>query len=698
MTDNKPVLAIDNLSVAYRHDPAWLVAVRDFSLRIFSGQTVGLVGESGSGKSTIALAIMKHLGENGQVQQGQITFAGRDLLNLEESDMRRVWGGELVLVPQDPLSSLNPSIQIGEQLAEQLRQHLDLDRSQAKARTIELLEIVKVPDPERVGRSYPHQISGGMQQRVMIAMALSTEPKLMVLDEPTTALDVTTQAAILDLFRELIHRQKTAALYVTHNLGVVARICDRVAVLYASELVEDAPTRDLFLRPYHPYTQGLIDSMPSPGDNKRSVRLQAIPGRIPSLSEKPPGCLFAPRCHLAIDICHQERPPLEAVTDSRRIRCHRWREIATGEIEIKAPPAAMDPEEKPGPLAEDKRFSETPLLKVDELKVHFDLPRSLKEILARHPGEKVKAVDGVSLTLGPGKTLGLVGESGSGKTSLARAVIGLEKASGGSMELLNLQLPSGLSKRSRDTMRHLQIVFQNPEEALNPYLTVGDTLRRPFMTLLGKSRKDADEAVLALLADVRLPADYAQRRPGQLSGGEKQRVAIARAFAANPELLIADEPASALDVSVQASILNLLNDLQSEHGISILFISHDLAVVGYLADEIAVIYAGRLMEVAAAEELFKPPFHPYTEALLSAIPTIDLDKKQDQIRLEGDAPTQTDVINGCPFHPRCPRLSQFAGELGGICSREEPPWQTTRTGDQIFCHIPLEKLEGVQAP
>ncbi len=696
MIDKNTVLDIDNLTVAYCHGPAWLVAVRDFSLRIDSGQTIGLVGESGSGKSTIALAIMQHLGENGQIQQGQITFVDRDSSELAGPEMRQVWGDQLILVPQDPLSSLNPSIPIGEQLAEQLRQHLDFDRSQARARTLELLELVKIPDPERVARSYPHQISGGMQQRVMIAMALSTGPRLLVLDEPTTALDVTTQASILDLFRELINDQQTAALYVTHNLGVVARICQRVVVLYAGELVEDAPTGELFLRPYHPYTQGLIDSLPNPGDNKRSMRLLAIPGQIPSLDDRGAACLFAPRCHLALDICRQERPPLEKVNDSRRIRCHRWREIATGEVEIKTP-AAMAPEEVPAPETQAGDSSENPLLKLEGLHVHFDLRRPLKEILARQPGEKVKAVDGVSLTLAPGKTLGLVGESGSGKTSLARAVIGLEKASGGSMELLNMELPPGLSRRSRDTMRHLQIVFQNPEEALNPYHTIGDTLRRPFMTLLGLSRQKAGDAVLALLADVRLPAAYAQRRPDQLSGGEKQRVAIARAIAANPELLIADEPASALDVSVQASILNLLNDLQKERGLSILFISHDLAVVGYLADVIAVIYAGRLVEIAEAELLFKPPFHPYTEVLISAIPTIDPEKKQLQIRLTGDAPTQTETISGCPFHPRCPRLQQFAGELGDICSRQEPPWQTTVAGDRILCHIPVEKLARVQA-
>ena len=721
--ERDPVLSIEDLTVAYRHDDAWLEAVRDFSMQIAPGQTYGLVGESGSGKSTVALTIMRYLDQAGTVRQGQIDFDGRDLCQLDVSSLREIWGIKLTMVPQDPLSSLNPSIQIGEQMAEALRHHLGLSAADAKTRSIELLEMVRVPDPERVVRSYPHQISGGMQQRVMIAMALSTEPQLLVLDEPTTALDVTTQAAILDLFRDLIRDRDTAVLYVTHNLGVVARICDRVAVLYASELVEDATTSDLFHRPLHPYTQGLLDSVPQPGDNKNSVRLQAIPGQIPSLQEKPSGCVFAPRCPLAIEICHQERPALDVPIEGRRVRCHRWPEILSGSISART--AQVAPDERTsgeGGLSDGDLVTDTPVLNLEDLHVHFDVSRSASDVLARRPAQKVKAVDGVDLTIGRGFTLGLVGESGSGKTSLARAVIGLEKATGGKMELLGMSLPSGISKRTLEMMRHLQIVFQNPEEALNPYHTVGETLRRPLMKLSltggqastgqALSRKEADEAVTSLLADVRLPAEYAQRRPGQLSGGEKQRVAIARAFAANPDLLISDEPVSALDVSVQASILNLLHDLQAERGTSNLFISHNLAVVGYLADQIAVIYAGSLMELAGAEDLFKPPYHPYTEALLGSIldltiPLTDPDaprRRREHIRLEGDVPDQLDAEDesgspvGCPFHNRCPRLPQLSLGLGDICAKERPPWQETKTGKRIFCHIPIEELEQAQRP
>jgi len=682
-----PILRIGELTVAYQVGDDLLSAVRDFSLSIAQGQTYGLVGESGSGKSTVALTIMQHLDKSGRVMEGHIQFNGRDLLALDESEMRNVWGSELVMVPQDPLSSLNPSIQVGEQLAESLRHHLGYSRQEAAARALALLEMVRVPDPARVAKSYPHQISGGMQQRVMIAMAVSTEPCLLVLDEPTTALDVTTQAAILDLLSELIKGRDLAALYVTHNLGVVSRICDRVAVLYAGELVEDADTGDLFRNPIHPYTQGLLDSVPKPGDNKGTLELVAIPGRIPSLGERPPACIFAPRCSLAIEVCHQERPALETPRDGRSVRCHRWSEILTGEISARITPSSRFTQ-APVRAFED----EEPVLDLDSLKVHFDVHRPVKDMLTGKRADKVKAVDNVDLSIGKGRTLGLVGESGSGKTSLARAVIGLEEASGGKMTLLNIELSPKLSKRPAETLRRLQIVFQNPDDALNPYFTVGQTLSRPFKKMRNMTRDEVDAAVEQLLANVQLPSHYSQRRPGQLSGGEKQRVAIARALATDPDLLLSDEPVSALDVSVQASVLNLLQDLQSERGISNLFISHNLAVVGYLADIVAIIYAGNIMEVAGSEDLFKPPYHPYTEALLSAIPLTDPDVQPERIRLEGDVPNQIDIPSGCPFHPRCPRY------LGDICANERPSWQIGQSGTRIFCHIPVDELVEIQDP
>ncbi|MGH2538253.1 MAG: dipeptide ABC transporter ATP-binding protein [Candidatus Promineifilaceae bacterium] len=616
------VLDVQELTVAYRHGRARLPAVRDFSLAIRPGEVVGLVGESGSGKTTIALAVMGYLPAAAEVLAGRIYFQGRDLLKLERRALRRLWGRQMALVPQDPLASLNPAMPVGAQLAEGLRLHLGLSRRAAAGRAVELLEQAHVPDPVRVAAAYPHQISGGMQQRALIAMALSIEPPLLVLDEPTTALDVTTQAAILDLIEELIRSRETAALYVTHDMGVVASVCDRVAVLYNGELVEEASTRSLFRRPRHAYTQRLLASVPRPGDHKRS------------------------------------RPLGEHAT---------------------AAPAA--PARSPEGSA---------VLQLDGLKVHFGLRRSLAEALAGRPARKVRAVDGVSLEVGRGQTLGLVGESGSGKSSLARAVVGLEETTAGRVLLLGAELPSGLAKRKRERLRQLQIVFQNPDEVLNPYRSVGQSLRQPLRGLRRLARSAVGPEVERLLAQVRLPASYAGRRPGQLSGGEKQRVAIARALAARPALLVADEPVSSLDVSVQAAILSLLADLERDQGISHLFISHDLAVVGYLADVVAVMYAGQLMEVAPAEALFRPPYHPYTEALLSAVPVPDPEARPQPIRLAGDAPGQADEMSGCPFHPRCPRF------LGEICVNERPPWRSAN-GRHIYCHIPLDELAELQA-
>ena len=678
MAETSLVLDVTDLTVAYQHNGAMLPAVHAFNLQINAGQTYGLVGESGSGKSTVALAIMRYLGSNGRVLSGAIKFNDLDMLSLDDGQLRSVWGSEIALVPQDPQSALNPSMRIGEQIAEILRRHLGMDRKAALQRAEELLRMVRVPDPDRVVRSYPHQISGGMQQRVLIAMALSTEPRLLILDEPTTGLDVTTQAAILDLFRDLTEERQTAVLYVTHNLGVVAALCDRVAVLYAGELVEDASVSGLFERPLHPYTEGLLDSIPQIGQTKSEVSLRAIPGQIPPLGERPDGCVFAPRCSLAIEKCAAERPLLDEAADAHVVRCHRWPEIAAAEITTRQETPQLAAKSAPGDLQS--------VLQVQDLKVYYEVGRTLTDALHRQPSLVVKAVDGVDLSLDRERTLGIVGESGSGKTTLARAVVGLAERTDGKIKLLDFPLPPDLSSRSIETLRHLQYVFQNPDEALNPHMTVGQTLNRPFITLLGMSREEAEGQVLSMLQAVRLPASYAARYPAQLSGGEKQRVAIARAFAAVPDLLIADEPVSALDVSVQASVLNLLRDLQSENHNSLVLISHDLAVVGYLADQIAVMYLGRIMELTDSARLFSPPMHPYTEALLAAVPKLDPADSFDCVPLEGDVPSQVDTPSGCPFHPRCPRY------LGDICRNDMPPWQENGDGDRIFCHIPLADL------
>jgi peptide/nickel transport system ATP-binding protein len=680
---NGDTLKIEDLTVSYHTGGTSVQALRSLSLNIRFGETYGIVGESGSGKSTLALAVMGFLPANGAIESGRIIFQGEELRGRSRTAMRALWGMRMALVPQDPLASLNPSLRIGAQVAEVLQQHLGLKGEALRQRVLELLRTVRLSDPERVYASYPHQVSGGQQQRALIAMALSTEPELLVLDEPTTGLDTTTQAAVLDLIRDLMRVRGTAALYVTHNLGVVARVCDRVAVLYAGELVEDGPTKGLYRQPLHPYTRGLLDSVPRLGENKSAVRLRSIQGSIPALDELPGGCIFRPRCSLAIEICKQD-PPLNPSGEGRTSRCHRWEEILRGEVSArqKTPDAS---------LAKPHTARDETILGMEEVEVHFHRGLTLREMITagRPPG--VRAVDGVDLQVGRGSTLGLVGESGSGKTTLARAVMGLTPRTAGEMFLLGSELPAGLGQRDKETRTHLQIVIQNPSEALNPYLTIGESLRRPLQTLLGLSRSEADLRVHDLLEAVHLQPEYARRFPVELSGGEKQRVVIARAFTTNPDLLVADEAVSSLDVSVQASILNLLSELQAEHASGMLFISHDLAVVGFLADDIAVIYLGKLMERSPVRTVFDPPYHPYTEALLSAIPLIDPAAEQVEIRLEGEVPAASQIPAGCPFHTRCHRF------LGDICVEEKPPWRRNEAGKEIYCHIPLDELERKQS-
>lgn len=678
-----PLLQLKDLSVAYRSRRGALRAVRDLSLEIAKGQTYGLVGESGSGKTTLALAVLNYLGKDGYIESGQVLFEGADMAALDEAGLRALWQGGMAHVPQNPFTALNPSMRIGEQVAEAIALNSEIDAPEIETRVLDLLAQVRLPDPARVARAYPHEISGGQQQRVIIAIALGRQPSLLVLDEPTTALDVTTEAVVLDLLRELVRDRDTAALYVSHNLGVVAGLTDRVAVLYASELVEDAPTKELYRQPLHPYTRGLLDSVPRLGQRKDVKPLQGIEGQIPSLTDLPSGCLFAPRCPLAIDQCWEERPPLDHPTPDRRVRCHRWPEILAGEVD-----AGRDAVE---PIQVEDYQPET-ILTVKQLDVQYPIQRSLADVLAGEPARYVQVVDQLDLRIRSRETLGVVGESGSGKSSLARALIGLVAAEGGEVELLGVQLPARLDARSTETLAHLQMVFQNPEEALNPYLTIAESLRRPLRNLRGMSYAEAQAMVPQLLESVRLPAEYARRLPGQLSGGEKQRVAIARAFATHPDLLLADEPVSALDVSVQANILNLLAELQNEHDTAMLFIAHDIAVVGYLADRIAVMYLGQLMQQGPAEIIFDPPYHPYTEALLSAVPPPDPFVKQEHIRLSGEVPSAADPPSGCPFHTRCPRF------LGDICVEQEPPWRETQDGKAIYCHIPIEELQAAQSP
>ncbi|MEO0562902.1 MAG: ABC transporter ATP-binding protein [Chloroflexota bacterium] len=682
MENVAPVLEAKGVSIEYKIGSRWLSAVKDVTLTINPLQIHGLVGESGSGKSTLGLGLMKYLDRNARITSGTIVFDGEDITGYSPAQMRRIWGSRIGLVPQNPLDSLNPSLRIGQQMTELTELHMEISHSEARQNALDMLSSVKIADPERILDKYPHQLSGGMQQRVMIALALSTRPRLLVLDEPTTALDVTTQAVILDLVRELIKSENAAALYVSHDLGTVAQQCDYVTVLYAGEKMEGAPVADLFDAALHPYTSGLLASLP--GGVNAADRLSTIDGVAPGLSERPSTCVFAPRCPVGIDKCTQEKPPLELTPDGRRmVRCWRWEEIASGEL---------IPRNRPQGAAAAADVESGGVLYTYDINKDFGNETFLDRVTGTDP-EIVHAVDDVSIKINRRSTFGLVGESGSGKTTLARVIVALHEATSGKIELLEAAVSNDIGERSRVEMRNLQMVFQNPHDALNPHLTVGTAIGRTLTILSdGKlSRYERNMEVARLLRAVGLTEEYARRYPTQLSGGEKQRVAIARAFAANPAVVVADEPTSSLDVSVQAVILNLLKDLRADQGASYLLISHDLDVITYLADWIVVMYLGQIVEQGTSEQLVAPPMHPYTEALLSAIPVPDPSVDGGRIRLDGDVPSPRNRPSGCPFHTRCPRY------IGDICKDEEPPIRETTDGHEYRCHYTPSELIELQA-
>ena len=652
-------------------------------MRIRPGDIYGFVGESGSGKTTLARALVRYLPDNGRITSGEISLDDVNLLDLSKKAMRRVWGSKITMVHQDPNKAVNPSLVIGAQIAEIARAHLGMSKSQARQKAIEMLTSVRMADPAKVANRYPHQLSGGQLQRVLIAIALTTNPSLLIMDEPTTALDVTTEAVILDLVRDLLAEYNTAVLFITHNLGVVARLCHRVGVIYAGEIMEEGSIRQVFKAMRHPYTLGLLRSVPRIDKDKREIVLNTIPGFIPRCDKLPAGCIFAPRCAGAEAACEKGHPPLVAVDPSggHLSACRRWQVLAT------SPETFTPVQSKPAPGSED---TGKVILQATHIKKYFRVPKKGLRELFRRRQARVRAVDDITLRIPECFTLGIVGESGCGKTTLARCIAGLETATEGELQLEKRHLPAAISDRPPQMLQKIQMVFQNPDASLNPHYTVGYSVARP-LALLGKlSAGKIRKRVRQLFQAVNLPVDYIDRLPHQLSGGEKQRVAIARAAATNPELMICDEPISSLDVSVQASLMNLLADLQQSQGASYLFISHDLAAVRHLSDAIAVIYLGRLWEVGPAHAVFAPPYHPYTEALLSALPIPDPDAGQTRIRLRGNVPSVMDIPAGCRFHTRCPR------KIGAVCEQREPEWQTHIEGHKICCHIPLAELAKLQ--
>ena len=673
-----PVLELENARISYFTRAGEINVVPEISFKLAQGEALGLVGESGCGKSTVAFAIMNYLGAAGRLTGGRILFEGRDMSRMSAAELRAIRGSKMAMVYQDPMSSLNPVMPVGRQLMEVPIIHQQASENEARVRALAMLAEVNLPDPESVFARYPHQLSGGQQQRVVIAMALMAEPSLLVMDEPTTGLDVTVEAAVLDLVARLRAKHNSAIVFISHNLGTVVRICDRIGVMYAGELVEEGPIGAVFRNPRHPYTRGLLDCIPVLGSDKRSSPLVPIEGQVPPALHRPVGCVFAPRCkHAVEERCTVGRIPTGEIAGEagHRVQCVRAAEL----------PAYRRLQSQTQATAATARSED--MLAIEGLKKTY---RQSGGLFDRRGGYDVRALNDVSMSAKRGTTLAIVGESGCGKSTLAKVLTGLEKATGGQVRLLGTEIGgTAVENRKTETKRKLQMVFQNPDGTLNPSHSIGYAVARALRRLKGLDSRAAQAQARVLMETVRLPGDFVQRKPRQLSGGQKQRVAIARALAGDPDLVVADEPVSALDVSVQAAIINLLIEIQRQREATLVFISHDLSVVRYLADRVAVMYLGKIVEFGTVEEVFSPPYHPYTEALLSAVPIPDPDLVQKRVILEGSIPSVTNLPPGCPFATRCPR------KIGPICDTTPPPDQVEPGGHRIACHIPLAELARV---
>jgi len=690
------MLTIDGLDIEAAGRRGASRIIQDVSLSIAPGEAFGLVGESGCGKSTVALAVMQYLGRGLSITGGRILFEGRDIATMNSAELRSLRGNRLAMVYQDPMSSLNPVMTVGRQLIEVPMLHGETDAGKARARAIAMLGEVRLPDAAAMMERYPHQLSGGQQQRVVIAMALMAEPALLIMDEPTTGLDVTIEAAILELVRELRSKFGTAILFISHNLGTVARLCDRIGVLYAGRLVETGSIRDVFKAPAHPYTRGLLAALPKHAEAGTAAhsRLSPIEGTLTAADRARAGCAFAPRCGYADPQLCEAKPialaPVAAAS-AHLARCSRLAFVAG---------AALTPVARAATAATPHRGRV--LLALDKLSKRYDLAGRF----GFRAGTAVYALSDASMAARAGETLAIVGESGSGKSTLAKVVSGLIAATSGSALLFAQgHSPAGsrppdaeppgaappsrieigtldVDDRSADTRRRVQMVFQNPDATLNPSHSIEFALMRPLRKQRGMSRAEAQAEVARLMERVRLPLDLLRRKPHQLSGGQRQRVAVARALAGQPDLIIADEPVSALDVSVQAAIVNLLGELLDDGELALILISHDLGLVRHMADWVAVMYLGRVVEYGPAAQVFKPPFHPYTEALLEAAPKPDPDARAPAVVLSGQMPSPTERLAGCVFASRCPK------KIEGLCEREPPPVRVFGE-HRIECHLEL---------
>lgn len=691
--EKQPLLQINDLKTYFYTEDGIVKAVDGVNLHVNRGEVLGLVGESGSGKSVTSLSIMRLVGPPGKIVSGEILFEGQPLQSLPEKQMVKIRGNAISMIFQQPQSSLNPVHTTGDQVAEVYKLHAQLQDEEINGRTIEMFRLVGIPDPEEKVKAYPHEMSGGQAQRVMIAMGLARSPQLLIADEPTTALDVTIQAQILDLMRNLKEKLETAVILITHDLGVIAEMADRVAVMYAGQIVEQAPVKTLFARPKHPYTQGLLDSIPVMGSVKE--RLDAIPGNVPNLVNLPPGCHFAPRCkarvEFGLEICHHKKPALLPVGSEQDAQCWLYQsngdhiaplaEKADGATintvsyrsvgQAAALPTASEPANRKTTVA-----SASELIEVRDLVKYYPVRGG---ILKRVVGQ-VKAVDGVTFGIQAGETLGMVGESGCGKSTLGRTILRLTEPTNGSVffngqDVFNMDR-QGLIKLRRD----MQIVLQDPYASLNPRKQIGQSVADGLHIHNIGNPRDRKDIVIEMLRKVGLEDYHALRYPHEFSGGQRQRIGIARALALQPKFIVCDEPVSALDVSIQSQVLNLLNDLQDEFDLTYLFVAHDLSVVEHVSDRVAIMYLGKMVELADRGELYRNPLHPYTQSLLSAVPVPNPEVHKKRIILKGDVPSPLNPPAGCRFHTRCP----IAVEQ---CKVEEPPFVAKKDRHFAACWL-----------
>jgi peptide/nickel transport system ATP-binding protein len=669
------LLSVNNLKVKFTTRDSFATAVDDFSLEIGQGECVGLVGESGCGKTTTGLAIMRLLPGNGHISAGSVVLDGVDLASLSEKQMQGMRGNAVALIPQDPMSSLNPTTKIGRQIGEGLRIHRGSSDEDARKRSIEVLEMVDMPRPAERLDQYPFELSGGLRQRVIIAMGLVCSPKLLIADEPTTALDVTIQAQILDILDNLRKDLGMSVLLITHDMGVIAGRTDRVVVMYGGKKAEEAPTDELFRSMRHPYTQALLASMPSL-ETATKQKLVSIAGMPPDLTKVITECRFAPRCAYATDQCRQEDPPLTGSPQHQFACFHPVDGPLSTIVTTPATAAALD-------AAPHKE-----LARVEHMVKEFPI----KAGLVRHTVGAVHAVSDVSFSVNEGETFGLVGESGCGKTTIGRMLVGIETLTSGQIYFEDRLVTDKNHKMSREDHVQRQMMFQDPYASLNPRMSVNDIIGEPLSVQKRGTKVERQRRIYELLDIVGLNQMAANRYPHEFSGGQRQRIGLARALALNPRLIVADEPVSALDVSVQAQILNLMKNLQSEQHLSYVFVSHDLAVVYYMADSIAVMYLGKIVEIGAAESVFRQPVHPYTQGLLDAVPVPDPAeaRKKRGIQVRGELPSPINPPSGCRFRTRCPRAQS-------VCAEVEPLLESYGDGHRAACHFPLRTSVQISA-